>query len=228
MINGKKILGLIPARGGSKGLPGKNIKDLGGKPLIAWTIEEAKKSKFIDRLILSSDDEKIIDTALQYKCDVPFIRPEELAGDETSGIDVVLHAINTVPDYDYVILLQPTSPFRTVDDIDNAIELLLKNDCDGIVSVCESKKPPFWSYYINDNYLIPIFNKQQIPVRRQDMVTYDLNGAIYIAKINTLIRIKSFLGENTIGYVMPQHRSVDIDTQLDFDYCSFLLHKNIV
>lgn len=123
-----KILAIIPARGGSKGVPRKNIRDLAGKPLIAWTIEEAKKSKYITRLILSSEDEEIIEAAKKYGCEVPFVRPIELAQDNTPGIEPVLHAIEKCPGYDYVLLLQPTSPLRTVEDIDGCIEFLLNKN----------------------------------------------------------------------------------------------------
>lgn len=142
-----KILAIIPARGGSKGVPRKNIRELAGKPLIAWTIEEAKKSKYIDRLILSTEDDEIIEVAKQYGCEVPFKRPIELAQDDTPGIDPVLHAIEQCPGYDYVVLLQPTSPLRTVDDIDGCIEQLLSSDGTNFcVSVTEPEKSPYWMY----------------------------------------------------------------------------------
>ena len=121
MIEGKKVLAVIPARGGSNGVPRKNIIDVGGKPLIAWTIEEARKSKYIDRLILSSDDREIIEIAKRWGCEVPFEQPAEMARDGTPGIAPVLHAIEMLPDYDYVVLLQPTSPLRQVEDVDGCI-----------------------------------------------------------------------------------------------------------
>lgn len=119
------FLAVIPARGGSKGIPRKNIREIAGKPLIAWSIEEAKKSKYITKLILSSDDKEIIDVAKQYGCEAPFVRPKALAADETPGVDPILHAIEQCPGYDYVVVLQPTSPLRTVENIDGAIEMLL-------------------------------------------------------------------------------------------------------
>lgn len=119
------FLAIIPARGGSKGVPRKNIRNLAGKPLIAWTIEEAKKSKYINRVILSSDDNEIIEIAKNYNCEVPFVRPKNIAEDNTPGIDPVLHAIKQCPGYDYVVLLQPTSPLRTVEDIDGCIRYML-------------------------------------------------------------------------------------------------------
>ena len=122
MIDNKRVLAIIPARGGSKGVPRKNIRNLAGKPLIAWTIKEGKKSKYIDRLILSSEDSEIIEIAKAYGCDVPFVRPEELAKDNTSGVEPVLHAVSKLEGYDIVVLLQPTSPLRTVTDIDKCIE----------------------------------------------------------------------------------------------------------
>ncbi|MEH2097772.1 acylneuraminate cytidylyltransferase family protein, partial [Nostoc sp.] len=121
MIHGKKVLAIIPARGGSKAVPRKNIREIGGKPLIAWTIEEAKKSQYIDRLILSSEDDEIISIAQKWGCEIAFKRPVELAQDDTPGIAPVLHALNQLPIYDYVVLLQPTSPLRQVIDIDGCI-----------------------------------------------------------------------------------------------------------
>jgi CMP-N,N'-diacetyllegionaminic acid synthase len=128
MFEGKTILAIVPARGGSKGVPRKNIRLLAGKPLIAWTIDEAKKSRYIDRLILSSEDDEIIEVAREFGCEIPFKRPDELAQDDTPGIESVIHAINTLEEkYDFVVLLQPTSPLRTVEDIDGLYSPLHNN-----------------------------------------------------------------------------------------------------
>ncbi|MCZ8531818.1 cytidylyltransferase domain-containing protein [Psychrobacillus psychrodurans] len=215
------FLAVIPARGGSKGVPRKNIKELGGRPLIAWTIEEAKKSKFIDRIILSSEDAEIIEVAKEYDCDVPFTRPVELAQDETPGIVPILHAIEQCSGYDFVVLLQPTSPLRTVEDIDGAIETLIEREADFCVSVTEPDQSPYWMYNLDVNGTMSAVIKQDnLAVRRQDLPKiYSLNGAVYVANIEKLEEEKSFLTNETIGYVMPKQRSIDIDTEEDFYLC---------
>lgn len=221
-----KILAIIPARGGSKGVPRKNIHELAGKPLIAWTIEEAKKSKYIDRLILSSEDDEIIEVAKKYGCEVPFKRPIELAQDDTLGIDPVLHAIEQCPGYDYVVVLQPTSPLRTVEDIDGCIEKLISSGVDFCVSVTEPEKSPYWMYTLENNQMAPLLPQETLIARRQDLPKcYSLNGAIYVARINSFIEEKSFITTNTMAYVMSQERSFDIDTIVDFKICEYLIEE---
>lgn len=227
MIDGKSVLAIIPARGGSKGLPGKNIKILAGKPLIAWTIEEAKKSKYIDRLILSSEDDEIISVAKEWGCEVPFKRPAELAKDDTPGIEPVLHAIETLKEkYDYICLLQPTSPLRKVEHIDGCIEKCLFTNSDSCVSVTEVDKSPYWMYKIDgDDKLIPLIDGNLI-TRRQDLPkVYALNGAVYVAKSEVIQHQKKIITSNSLALVMPQKNSADIDNSLDFDYCNFLLNN---
>ncbi|MFF3100859.1 acylneuraminate cytidylyltransferase family protein [Viridibacillus arvi] len=218
------FLAVIPARGGSKGIPRKNIKELAGKPLIAWTIEEAKKSKYITRLILSSEDQEIIQVAEEYGCEVPFVRPYELARDTTSGMEPILHAIAQCPGYDYIIMLQPTSPLRTVEDIDNAIEKLLENDSNYCVSVVETSESPYWMYKMSEEKVLqPLLADEPIAVRRQELpVTYSLNGAIYIGKTKVFQESKSFLNNDTVGYLMSKEHSYDIDSMLDFIICDTL------
>ena len=227
MIKGKTVLGIIPARGGSKGIPRKNIKLLCGKPLIAWTIEEAKKSKYIDRLILSTEDNEIIKVAKEWGCEVPFKRPKELAKDKTPGIEPVLHAIKKLPEkYDYVCLLQPTSPLRKAEHIDGAIEQCIDNKADSCVSVTEVEKHPYWMYEIKANNLIVPLIKKELVTRRQDLPkVYVLNGALYVIKANVLKQKKKFINEKTIAYVMDRERSVDIDNIKDFKYCEYFLFK---
>ena len=228
MIHGKKILGVIPARGGSKGLPGKNIRTLAGKPLIAWTIEEAKKSAFIDRLILSSEDQEIIRVAKVWDCEVPFVRPFELAADETPGIEPVLHALEALPEsYDYVIVLQPTSPLRSVIDIDNCIRMSLEHGACSCVSVTEVDKSPYWMFKIDDtDRLTPLFPGMSLTSRRQDLpVVYALNGAVYVAECSWLKENKTLVADETLGLVMPKERSVDVDTELDLHFLEFLLSR---
>ncbi|KOP77735.1 acylneuraminate cytidylyltransferase [Lysinibacillus sp. FJAT-14745] len=219
-----KILAVIPARGGSKGVPRKNIRELNGKPLIAWTIEEAKKSKYITRTILSSEDDEIIEVAKEYECDVPFVRPIELAQDNTPGIDPILHAIEQCPGYDYVMLLQPTSPLRTVEDIDGCIEFMLHQQAKFCVSVTEPDKSPYWMYNLIDGKMQPIINNEQTATRRQDLpIVYALNGAIYVGQIKFLKEEKSFITKETKAYVMKKENSFDIDTMFDFEICDFLI-----
>ena len=230
MINVKTVLAIIPARGGSKGLPGKNIKALCGKPLIAWSIEQAKKSEYIDRLILSSEYEEIIKVAKECSCEVPFIRPVELAKDGTPGIEPVLHALNTLKEqYDYVVLLQPTSPLRTIDDIDGCIERCVEANAPSCISVSETDHSPYWMVSVDEkdalSALLPHYSNVH---RRQDLPkVYFLNGAVYIAESNWLMRHKSFRVDNqTIAFFMEKKRSLDIDTEIDFQLCEFLISKS--
>ena len=228
MINNKRVLTLIHARGGSKGIPKKNIRLLKDKPLIAWTIIEAKKSKYIDRLILSSDDHEIIQVAKDYNCEVPFIRHKELAQDHTPGIEPVLHVINIISGYDIIILLQPTSPLRTSDDIDQCLEYFIQNNAKICISITEVDKTPYWMFTIDNktHTLAPLMQQKNIVARRQDQPTlYVPNGAIYIANINYLKHTRSFYTNKTIGFVMPRERSIDIDNEFDFKLAEYLLEK---
>lgn len=216
MIAGKSVLAIIPARGGSKGVPRKNIRNVAGKPLIVWTIEEAKKSGYIDRLVVSTDDQEIADTAIRGGGEVPFLRPAELARDDTPGISPVIHMLTTIhPAYDLVVLLQPTSPFRTVEDIDGAIALMASRNAKACVSVVEPDKSPFWMYSVDDaGHLAPLLAgayacRQNLPP------VYALNGAVYVAEVGWLIKTQAFVSDETIAYIMPKERSVDIDTETD-------------
>ena len=224
MINGDRVLGVIPARGGSKGVPGKNIRVVGGKPLIAWTIEAAKASKVIDRVILSSDDSEIISVAEKYSCDAPFIRHPQLAEDTTPTIDVVLDALNRCPSYEWVVLLQPTSPLRTSQDIDSAIERCVKLNAPSCVSVCLAQESPYWMFTMNQDTHLAALLPNQAVTRRQDLPpVYSLNGAIYIANAEWLKREGKILASETVAYEMPIERSLDIDTESDFLQLQFLL-----
>jgi CMP-N,N'-diacetyllegionaminic acid synthase len=228
MINNNKILAIIPARGGSKGIPKKNIKLLKGKPLIAWTIEEAKKSCFLDKIIVSTDDEEIMKVAKKWGAEVPFLRPSELAQDDTPGIAPVLHALEYFLDYEYVVVLQPTSPLRLAEDIDNAIYLCEKNKSNFCVSVMESKIIPEWMFRINNRGVLePLNYIREIPYQRQKVKkTYVLNGAVYVGRKEALIKTQSFLTPETIPYIMPSKRSIDIDDIIDFEYCEYILGRN--
>ena len=218
MFNGEKILAVIPARGGSKGVPRKNIKIAGGKPLIAWMIDAAKKSKYIDRLILSSDDNEIIKVAGSFGCDSPFVRPTEFAQDRSTVADVIIHALNKLPGYDYVMLLQPTSPLVLAEDIDGCIEFLISSDAEAAVSVCEPGKNPYWTFAMGqDNTLVTVFGEKYFNRQRQELpLVYMPTGAIYIAGTKWFLENKSFYSDSTSGYLIPAERSLDIDSELDF------------
>jgi len=225
MIGDLKVLGIIPARGGSKTVPRKNLKLLAGKPLIAWTIEEAHKSQYIDRLIFSSEDTEIIRVAQEWGCEVLFVRPAHLAEDETPGIEPVIHAINAIGEkYDYIVLLQPTSPLRTVNDIDDCIRYCIQEAAPVCVSVYAVDKSPYWMYTLNEHQKIfPLIQAYHSIERRQDLPpVYALNGAVYVAQTDYLLREKSFISEETRAYIMPAERSLDIDNEMDFIYCELM------
>ncbi|HIP54619.1 MAG TPA: acylneuraminate cytidylyltransferase family protein [Sulfurimonas autotrophica] len=231
MLHERTFLAVIPARGGSKRLPRKNILDLAGKPLIAWSIEAAKESKYIDAVVVSSDDDEILDIA--HALGVRALkRPAVLASDTATTFDTVEHLIkNLKKEYTHVVLLQPTSPLRESKDIDKAIELLDKKDADAIISVCEMEHSPLWSNRLpEDKSMANFLNKEILNKRSQDLETYyRLNGAIYIADVTKLLEQKSFfLEEKIYAYVMDQERSIDIDTKLDFMVANYLLRARTV
>lgn len=217
-MNADKVLGLITARGGSKGLPRKNILSVGGKPLLVWTVEAALAARSLGHVVLSTDDDEIMAVAKTAGCNVPFRRPPELADDMAKSIDVVLHALDQLPSFDYIVLLQPTSPLRTSEDIDSAFNLMLRNGAPSCVSVTEVEESPYWMYRVTDkNRLQRLLAPIDGGTRRQDLPPiYALNGAIYAARVDWLRRTKSFVGEETIAYQMPRERSIDIDTHGDF------------
>lgn len=220
------ILGLIPARGGSKGIPRKNVRLIAGKPLIAWTIEAALAAKAIDRVVVTTDDPEIAAVAGAHGADVPFIRPAELARDETPGIDPVLHALDVLPGYDAVVLLQPTSPLRTADDIDAAVELADAGRRGNVVSVTEAVHAG-WSFAMGAGDMLDI-GAQGLVARRQDLPRqFALNGAIYVAATARLRTDRNFLVPGTIGYRMPAERSVDIDALLDWRIAEMLLGDRV-
>lgn len=214
MISHNKILSIIPARGGSKRLPGKNIKDFNGKPLISWTIEAALKSKYIDRLILSSDDPEAIKIALDQGCDVPFTRPSYLATDEATSMDVIRHAIDFLSDnYDYILLLQPTSPLRSVEDIDAALELASKKNAQICISFCALDKPLSWYYLQGENG-----DLKKVSSNKEDkgFICYP-NGAIYIFSTEWIKKNhNTYQPEEITPYMMPFNKSIDIDTENDW------------
>lgn len=222
-----RVLGLIPARGGSKRLPGKNLKPLCGKPLIAWTIDAALAARSLTQVVVSTDDPAIAGAARDHGAEVPFLRPAELASDTADGLSVTRHAVQVLADagtnFDYVMVLQPTSPLRSAADIDAAIALAVERDADNIVSVCPTDHPPEWSNALPaDNNLKDFYRPGVRGIRSQDLpVSYRLNGALYLHRTAPLLagqapdtRVASY------AYIMPRERSVDIDTAMDFAIAS--------
>ena len=225
MYTNKTFLAIIPARGGSKRLPRKNVLDLCGKPLIAYTIEAALKSKYIDKVIVSSDDEEILNISSNFGADI-IKRPIDLANDTATTFDTIKHTIDNFEKYDYIVLLQPTSPLRNEKHIDEAIELLEKKKADAIVSVCEMDHSPLWSNTLPKDGNMSNFLKDEILNKRsQDLEKYyRLNGAIYICKTEKLIENKSFLlKDNIFAYIMNRENSVDIDEEIDFKMVETLI-----
>ena len=227
-----KIIAIIPARGGSKGLPRKNIRLLSGKPLIAYSIEVALQSKYIDKVVVSTDDEEIAGISKDYGAEVPFLRPKELSMDDSPTIDTILHVIDWFENknefFDIVILLQPTSPLKTINNINEAIKLFLNNkNVLSLVSIKENEHPPFWSFKTENNFIKPLFESEYFNKRRQELPkSYMPNGAIFISYIDTLKEYKTFYTLKTIGYIMPPEQSIDIDNEFDFLLAEFIL-KNI-
>ena len=222
MIDNKRILAIIPARGGSKRLPRKNILDLAGKPLIVWTIEAALKSEYIDHVIVSTEDDEIATISKKYGADIPFMRPNHIATDRSTSVDVVLHSINYFEKvgnhYDYIILLQPTSPLRAVQNIDQAIELLDSKKADAVISVCEAEHSPLWCNKIpKDGDMSNFIDESILNKRSQDMDKYyRLNGSIYLCNTERLQKEKTFfLKDSCIAYKMQPEQSVDIDSKSD-------------
>lgn len=196
MYNNKKFLAIIPARGGSKRLPRKNTLELNGKPLISWSIEAGLKSKYIDKVVVTSDDKEILDISEKYGAET-IIRPKGLASDTATTFDTVVHTIKNNEKYDYIVLLQPTSPLRNRNHINEAIELLEKKKADAIISVSEMEHNPLWSNTLpNDEAMNNFLRNEVLNKRSQDLEKYyRLNGAIYICKIEKLLEEKSFFSE---------------------------------
>lgn len=213
-----KVLAVITARGGSKGLPGKNVRPLAGLPLIGWSIRAAQGASLVDRTIVSTDDEMIAVAARQCGGEVPFMRDAALAGDATPSLDVVLDSLDRCPGFDIVVLLQPTSPLRTSADIDLAIRQCIDSGAPTCVSVCEADKSPYWMYTLDAaRRMKPLLPAEQRATRRQDLPTvHVLNGAVYVARVDALREARAFVTEDTVAYPMPRTRSVDIDTATDF------------
>ena len=219
MIDDKKVLALIPARGNSKGIPGKNIIDFAGLPLIAHTISAAKLSQYIDAVVVSTDSLEIASVAEKYGAEVPFLRPAHLAEDISKTIDAVIHALDELRSagrqFDIMVLLQPTQPLRTKEDIDGAMELFVSKNCWSLLSVCEVCDHPIFIRTIGSGGETIPLQACGSTIRRQDLpVFYKLNGAIYINTIEEISENTSF-NDNKIAYIMEKSHSVDIDEPVD-------------
>ena len=226
MLHEKTFLAVIPARGGSKRLPRKNILPLGDKPLIAWSIEAAKGSKYIDKCVVSSDDSEILTIAKEYGATL-LERPAKLASDQATTFEALEHALEHYREYDYIVLLQPTSPLRTSKHIDESIELLEKKGADAIISVCEMEHSPLWSNTLPDNGSMENFLKEEVLNKRsQDLEQYyRLNGAIYICKVESFLKERSFfLKKSIFAYIMSKEDSIDIDEKIDFELAKVYLN----
>lgn len=224
MIDSKKILAVIPARGGSKGIPKKNLREVGGKSLIVRAIESAQASKYIDTVIVSTDDQEIADASRRAGAEVPFLRPAELASDTATSVAAALHAINEMPDFEWLVWLQPTSPFRTAKDIDACLEACFAARASSCVSVSEPDQHPYWTFTIDrGGRLKPVWENP--PQRRQDLpCVFNLNGMVYVIRISELKAKSAFMTDNTVGHVIRDRwRCLDIDTEEDMllaDYFS--------
>jgi len=234
MYKNKTILGLIPARGGSKGLPQKNIRPLLGKPLVGWTVEQGLGSKYLDKLIVSTDDVKIAEISRNYGAEVPFLRPKELAKDNSPTIEVILHALNLLEkngkNFDYLALLEPTSPLRKKDDIDNGIKKLINNEisADSVVSVgAIALEHPYIAKKIDEKgYLKPFFEINKKATRRQELSTaYFPYGVLYLAKISTLKKHKTFYQRRTLPLFIKRWQNYEIDDIWDFICIEAILEK---
>ncbi len=228
MIDGRSVLAFIPARGGSKGLPGKNLCRLGGRPLLEWTVAAAKGAKAIDHIILSTEDESILECGRALGCDIPFRRPPALATDTSRTIHVLHHLLDNIDTrWDYVVQLQPTSPLRSSIDIDDALALCIDVAAPSCVSVCPSAKSPSLICTVDEDCRMkPVVSLPLNLSRRQDVGDfYEINGAIYIARTDWISGRESFLSDNTVAYVMPRDRSIDIDSELDLLIAESLLSR---
>lgn len=228
------VVGVITARGGSKSIPKKNIAPLAGKPLIAWTIEVALQSHSLSRVIVSTDDGEIAQVSRQWGAEVPFLRPVELARDETPTFPVVLHALEWLKQHEgyqpeIVILLQPTSPLRRPEHIDQGIKLLLQTNADSVVSVCEVEHSPYWMRVLDDEGRVkPFVETDREFLRRQDLPpVYRLNGALYVTRRRTIIEDKRLLGDDVRALVMAHEDSIDIDDEVDLLLAELLLKRRL-
>jgi CMP-N,N'-diacetyllegionaminic acid synthase len=227
------VLAIIPARGGSKGIPRKNIRILAGKSLIVWTIETALQCSVLDKIIVSTDDEKIAEICRHAGADVPFLRPKELALDDTPDFPVYEHTLKWLSENqdfqpEIVVWLRPTAPLRTITDIDSAVHLIKKSNADAVRSVCHVEHHPYWMKLIQDTHLLPLiencdesryYHRQLLPP------VYRLNGAVDVIRCKSVRKTGLLYSGDVLGYIMPNERSIDLDSELDFDLAELYLRR---
>jgi CMP-N-acetylneuraminic acid synthetase len=231
MHQNQSFLAVIPARGGSKRLPRKNVLDLAGKPLISWSIEAALDCSSLDEVMVTTDDDEIAEVAKRHGAKVPFLRPEYLASDTATSFDAIKHAIDYYREelgknFDFVVLLQPTSPLRNSHNISEAIKLLVEKNADAVISVCEVDHSPLWMNTLPVDHSMEKFLREEVKnVRSQDLPqNYRLNGAIYICRTERLLEAKTFfISKNIFAYIMSKDTSIDIDDGFDFKLVKCLL-----
>ena len=229
MIGGKTALAIIPARGGSKRLPGKNIRPLFGKPLIAWTIDAARQSGVIDEIVVTTDDNAIAETARAWGVSVPWMRPPELASDIASSMDVVIHALGMLGSegkmFDFVVLLQPTSPFRTPTTIFSGIEMCRKSGGKPVVAVSPARDHPSWCFHVSTaGVLSPMYSTEETPKRSQDLPpAYAINGSLYVSGTGILKNSRTFLRDDTKALIVTDKKeALDIDDEWDWMLAEYL------
>ena len=231
-MSSNSVLMVVTARGGSKSVPRKNLARVGNRPLMWWTIKAALGSKYCSRLVVSTDDGEIARAGSQMGAEVPFLRPAELAQDDTPGSAPALHATRWLDEHqgyqpDFVMLLQPTSPFRTTEDIDAAVELALNTGADAVVSVTPTHHHPYWLKRLDESGRMSDFMALEHPAEGRQTLPklYALNGAIYLARREVLLEDESFYKRRTYGYPMPPERSLDIDTAWDLHVADLVLRE---
>ncbi len=224
-----KFMGLITAKGESISVPGKNLRLLGGRPLVEYTLKEAKRSRYLDRTIMSTDDQEIAAISKEFGIEVPFIRPASLCRPETPHHPVIVHALEEMSSRGYepdaVVLLQPTSPFRTAEHIDGTIEVFMAEDCDSAISVRAVRDHPYWMFRVRHGRLVPYVKTTKQYNRRQDLpVIYRRNGAVYVMKPE-ILRSGSLLGHTVRPYIMDWLSSLEIDEEDDLDYAEVVMRR---
>ena len=223
MYKDKRVLAIIPARGGSKGLPGKNIRNLCGKPLIAWSIEHAQRSKYVDEIFISTDNIEIAKVAEAYGVPVPKLRPEEYARDEAPSSSFIVYTLKKLEKesrtFDYFILLEPTSPLRDVEDVDKSIEMLIDNNkAESIAGVCKAEDiHPAFMLTLNDTGLIQPYDSQFKILRRQELPdVFFFEGSVYVSQVKAYLEKKTFYHDKTLPYIVPKWKSFEVDDIIDF------------
>lgn len=228
MIDGKRVLCVVPARGGSKGLPGKNLALLGGKPLLAHTVGHALASRYVDRTVVSTDDPRIAFAAREAGAEVPFVRPAGLATDTAGTIEVLVHAADEVEradaPYDILLLLHVTTPLRSPADVDGCLELLASSGADNVFSVTEAHRNPYFNMVeVAEDGTVALVKQGAFKTRQEAPEVFDMNSSIYAWRLEALRRDAALFSPSTKVFVMPKERSVDIDERLDLVVAEALL-----